>query len=124
LEMIERSAVAVLRPGLSVAVSGDRAGIGAGEESGPPATATVTLTAGPGIGKRASRRLRLTPGRRSVLLSLSRCLAECAMDLGLGASVCRPGTSPSTAFLAMTRDWSERQRGLREAGARAWTETP
>jgi len=39
--------------------------------------------------REAARRLRLASGSRSLLLALSECLAECAMDLGLGASVCR-----------------------------------
>jgi len=38
--------------------------------------------------REAARRLRLAPGSRSLQLALSECFAECAMDLGLGASVC------------------------------------
>jgi len=47
----------------------------------------LTATDERGLPRQASRRLRLTPGRRSRLVLLSAGLAECAMDLGLGASV-------------------------------------
>jgi hypothetical protein len=78
LETIVASARAVVRSGLRVEIL---------MEPGGPAL--VTLAAGPEPARRASRRMRLTSGRRSLLLSLSTCLAECAMDLGLGASAWR-----------------------------------
>ncbi len=111
LETIAESAGAVLRSGLSVAVvseSREHDGrLGPAEpcggtvphacgERGPGrgcASVLVTLAEGSDPERRASRRMRLSSGRRSLLLSLSTCLAECAMDLGLGASVCRHGVS-------------------------------
>jgi hypothetical protein len=63
--------------------------------TGQGASARVVLVATDRQGGRreASRRLRLTPGRRPWLLALSAGLAECAMDLGLGTSVCRGAAS-------------------------------
>ncbi len=67
----------ILGDGLSFAVERERA------------TAILVLADQCGSCRQASRRLRLTPGRRPRWLALSACLAECAMDLGLGVSICR-----------------------------------
>lgn len=62
----------------------------AGNPVHPRARVVLVQSTGRGPRREASRRLRLTSGRRPLLLALSKSLAECAMDLGLGASVCRP----------------------------------
>jgi hypothetical protein len=92
LQLIVQSINSILRSGLAVTVMREPGGAGAsggpGRRSGDAPSAVVTLVAGHGLAQRASQRLWLTSGRRSLLLALSACLAECAMDLGLGASVC------------------------------------
>jgi hypothetical protein len=57
------------------------------EEERPEAV--LELKGERGLKRSVSRRLRLAAGRRRMRLALSSCLAECAMDLGLGAAVCR-----------------------------------
>ncbi|MBD3348728.1 MAG: hypothetical protein GF400_05990 [Candidatus Eisenbacteria bacterium] len=88
----------LLASGLSLSVVTEPGRGEAPAEIPPPETeprrarARVVLVQSDERGSRreASRRLLLTCGRRRLLLGLSECLAECAMDLGLGASVCRP----------------------------------
>lgn len=56
-----------------------------------PASGVLTLgRAGREVA--AARPLPLPRGRRERLLALASCLAECAMDLGLGAAVYRSGS--------------------------------
>lgn len=98
LELIVESMNAMLGSGLSLALERERSGAepppdGRRSEGYDGASAVLTLAAGSHPSRRASRRLRLTPGHRPLLLTLSSCLAECAMDLGLGASVCRIRTT-------------------------------
>lgn len=81
----------VVEPGsIRRAVTGRR-GLGRGVVPAVrrPGIVVLVLTDECGARRQVSRRLRLAPGRRPLLLALSACLAECAMDLGLGASVCR-----------------------------------
>jgi hypothetical protein len=74
----------MLAPGLSFSVEMNEA------------SAVFALEERSGSRRKATRRrLRLTPGRRTRQLVLCDCLAECAMELGLGASVCRRGTGES-----------------------------
>ncbi|MFH1502561.1 MAG: hypothetical protein ABIG03_05905 [Candidatus Eisenbacteria bacterium] len=80
----------ILREGLSFAV---KRGSAAAEER--TATAVLELADAGGTPRRVFRRVRLARERRPRRLALSGCLAECAMELGLGASVCRRGTGES-----------------------------
>lgn len=73
----------ILVPGLSFSVQMNEA------------SAVFALEERGGSRRKATRRLRLTSGRRMRRLVLCDCLAECAMELGLGASVCRRGTGES-----------------------------
>lgn len=98
LEPIVESINAMLGAGLSLVLERERSEAGPSPdgrraEGDDGASAVLTLVAGSHPTRQASRRLRLTPGHRPLLLTLSSCLAECAMDLGLGASVCRTRTT-------------------------------
>lgn len=62
-------------------------------ESAGPVTGVLVARLRSGGRRSASHPLSTRGTRREMLHSLSRCLAECAMALGVGAAICAPATS-------------------------------